>query len=368
MCEADAERILEMCGLQAGQYNNLPTWYSSIATKNITKEGKHVIIKTLLTNNLRIDDHPIPITPSLIQMIVKKAFTGEEDITAAGGAMKGLSPYCMTKMTAKEVEAEHDYAKAVKQATSATVADIQKLLKKKATAPTTFTDLIAILRTYANLLGRLFGPLSPLTMALLSDVIVPLAKLTPLAKADLTRETLASIMWAVYKQTKKFAMGQMKGEDGLVDEWICMLHSIKWKQNFTSVEIPAEISGRIVEKVYESPSKKSKQDAPAKGGGPKLAHSPTKMKIHPIIKEKLSDSLPEKFSIKKLAQACEIKDINTIWPDSRICLQSAIKGTCPFNNCRHSHDSNLVTDEMAKRMVMLFGPYLKDPSILKVQG
>lgn len=53
MCETDANSMLTMCGLeQESQYNSLPDWFTSIATKNMMMDGKHFVIKQLLTENL----------------------------------------------------------------------------------------------------------------------------------------------------------------------------------------------------------------------------------------------------------------------------------------------------------------------------
>lgn len=60
-------------------------------------------------------------------MIMDKEFTGDDDHTIAGGAIKVLSPYLMASMTAEELEEASDYyAQALEESRSATVAEIRK--------------------------------------------------------------------------------------------------------------------------------------------------------------------------------------------------------------------------------------------------
>ena len=114
LCPLDLERLLTMCGLQLGQEDRLPAWIMTVATTNLSKEGRHAAVRKTLLTDLKYDEHPIPITPQLIKTIMDKEFIGDDDHTTAGGAMKGLSPYPMASMTAEELEAA-DYAQALEE-------------------------------------------------------------------------------------------------------------------------------------------------------------------------------------------------------------------------------------------------------------
>ena len=72
--------------------------------------------------------------------------------------MKGLSPYTMAAMTAEEVASEHDYSIAMSLALATTLAEVKKLTSKKASAPKSVQALMVILRTFTNVLEKLFGP------------------------------------------------------------------------------------------------------------------------------------------------------------------------------------------------------------------
>ena len=374
MSQTDVDRLLIMCGLHKGEEDQLPDWIEQLATKHMLQDSKHIAIRQLLTGALKFDEHEIPITPQLLKMIIAKAFAGDEDGSTAGGAMKGLTPYTMAPMTAREIESEHDYAAAVAASTSTTVADHQNLKKRKATAPTTYSILLEILKTYTNLLGRLFTRLCPLYTCLISDVINHLMRLSNTAKAALTKPTLAAILWAVYKQTKHFVLGEMTPTNGLVPEWETLVLAIRSKQNITFLDIPHELAGtpsfptpkppkrpRLEEEKKENDKGRPGPQAPAN----KPRHIPIKMEVHPIIKEKLSIALPKTpFSLKKLAEACKINHLKHIFPDTKLCIMGAITGRCPFESCRNEHDGSVVTTEMAERAVALFDPFINDPKIL----
>jgi hypothetical protein len=373
MCTTDLERIMTMCGKESGEEDSLPSWLEEIATKHMLSDGKAGVVRKLLSTGLKFDEYPIPITSTLITMVVKKTFAGEEDITTAAGAMKGLSPYTMTAMTAEELEEANTYAAAVSASSAATVEDLQRLLNKKAKAPNSFSALLIVLRTFTNLLGKLFGPTCPLYIAMLSQCIKPLTLMTQKARSSMATTTLASIMWAVYKQTKRFAAGKMTGNEAMVAEWECMAQHITCKQNFCLLEVPVSIAGTAIEidmdkDKKDKKRKKGEEDTgvPEKPKPPKKVR--LKMEIHPLIKKELTDALPRRFSVKNLCRVCDIKGVNHVFPGTNLCLQGALKGFCPFPTCDRVHDGSLVTDELATKAVSLFDPFLKDPSILNSRG
>ena len=372
LCTLDLERILTMCGKESGEEDSLPSWLEEIATKHMLNDGKAGVIRKLLSTGLKFDEYPIPITSTIINMIIKKTFSGDEDATTAAGAMKGLSPYTMTAMTAEELEESNTYAAAVSASSAATVEDLQRLYNKKAKAPSTFSALLIVLRTFTNLLGRLFGPTCPLFMAMLSHCIKPLTLMTQKARTAMASTTLASIMWAVYKQTKRFAMGQMKGDEAMVAEWECMAQHITCKQNFNLLEVPVSIAGTEAQETdtEKAKSKRKKGDDDASAPGPPKVPKKVrlKMEIHPFIKKDLTDALPRRFSVKNLCKICDIKGVNHVFPGTNLCLQGALKGFCPFPSCDRVHDGALVTDDLATKALNLFDPFLKDPSLLNTRG
>jgi len=56
-----------MYGLKNGQEDMLPDWFEKVSLKQLPKEGKHVLLRQLLTTDLRFDEHHIPLKPTLLK-------------------------------------------------------------------------------------------------------------------------------------------------------------------------------------------------------------------------------------------------------------------------------------------------------------
>lgn len=198
MVDIDLERMLTMCRLKSGQEDRFPDWIETVATTGLSKEGKKTTIRKTLLTDPRYDKHPIPITLVLLKMIADKEFAGDDDHTTAAGAMKGLSPYTIAGMTADEIVEANEYAQALEELRAATVvAEIRKKHARKAHSPLDFTDLLDMIKTYANLLQALFGRRCWFLKELVDDMILPLQRFKPIARKLMARTTLASIMWGL---------------------------------------------------------------------------------------------------------------------------------------------------------------------------
>ena len=278
----------------------------------------------------KYDEHPIPITPQLLKMILDKEFTGDDDNTMAGGAMKGLSIYLMESMTAEEIKEATEYAQALEEARSATVAEIRKRTTRKAQAPADCSGLLGSQKTYAHLLLALFGRKCPFLQELVRDMIMPLQKFIPHAKALMRRTTLSAIMWATFKQGCSFALGDMpEHEKNRTPEWETAVSMIGSQMDFNLLGVPITLKGvHIVEgwgpKTKTDTGGKRKQQEPKDGGkaqritddkgSPKQqktdAYDGSKIPVHAVIKSKITASLPDQFQMKKLAEACGITDLS----------------------------------------------------------
>ena len=365
--EADMARVLTMCGLRNGQEDMLPDWFEKVSSKQLSKEGKHVLLRQLMTTDLRFEEHRIPLTPTLLKMIVDKAFGGDEDSETASGAMKGLSPYTMAAMTAEEVASEHDYSTAMSLALATTLAEVKKLTSKKASAPKSVQALMVILRTFTNVLEKLFGPRGYLYKGLVADVIKPLANMSPLAKTLMAPHTIASIMWAVFKQTRRYTMGLMADNAALVPEWVIMVSNLRGAQDFRLLEVPVDIAGNIaVIELDQAPTKASnKRSTPE--GGQKLPQSKLPKKevfVHPAIKAKLTQAFPDRLDLRKLCSICNVRDVRHLFPDTSLCAFAMLKGFCPYRQCTNDHDGHKVTDKMAEAVIDSLGPFIRNPQLL----
>jgi hypothetical protein len=286
--------------------------------------------------------------------------------------MKGLSPYLFAATTPEKVEEETNFADAVQNSTASMVSDIQKLKQKKATAPTSHQTLVDTLKTFANALKQLFMGQGPLYMVLCANLITPLTEINKLAKSLMSKTTLASIMWDCYKQAQYYAMGQMTGPTSLVAEWQIMTQSILGgAQDFKFLEVPIAISG-ITTEADTATHKPKPKPSPADPSPPsgETPTSPAKrrkivqVKIHPTIKAKITAILPDKLNLHKIASICNIQSARAIFPQSDICVPTALTGKCPYLTCHNNHDSERIMDELAEAAVSILDPIIRNPLAL----
>ena len=373
MSEGDLARALQMCGLLPGQEDHLPTWFHDIAEKNLSADGKRSIIKILFNGNIPYEEHEIPSTPTVLDLAIKKNWIGDGDGATATGVMKGLSPYLFSAITAEEVEIETNFADAVRSSTSATVSDIQKLKQEKATPPASHQVLVATLKTFANALERLFTGRGPLYMVLRANIITSLTKINKQAKSLISKTTLASIMWGCYKQAQHYAMGLMTGPNALVAEWQIMSQNILGgAQDFKFLEVPLAISGNELEPTPTPKKPIIPSITPGRNDLAPPERDPitpkrrkiTNVKIHPAIKAKVTALLPDRLNIKKLTTACNLTSARMIFPNSDICVPTALTGKCPYTTCRNNHDPAKITDVIAEEAISVLDPFIRNPLAL----
>ena len=224
------------------------------------------------------------------------------------------------------------------------------------------------MRTFANLIRVLFSGDSPFYLALKSDLICSLAKWPEIAKAKVAPTTLAAIMWAVFMQSRHFAHGRMISADPTLDpktcpEWATMIMKIKGGKDFTLLSAPLPLSGK---QVPLPPHPSPLPPAPLLTDNP--FEPPTKTrcktcKIHPLIKKHLTDIIPYGCSIRKLAGICSIKP-SAIFPGGNIYINAALRGSYSFAQCRNIHNSDAITDTMAKHAIAVLDKVIQDPKLL----
>jgi len=376
MSDSDTDRMCIMCGLAAGQGAGLPSWFTKIAEKHHGPDGRKLIIRQLFASSVTYEEHLIPCTPAVLKMVIDKSFGGDGDTQTASGVMKGLSPYLFATQTAEEIAAATAYSDAVSTSTSTTVGDLQKL-SKKARSPTTVPTLIDLLKTFANALEKLYNPGCPFRRRLIKDAIVPLVTLPPSARSIFSKESIAAVAWAVYSQSMFFVQGRMVGPNPLTPEWVQMTNSLKGGGRSLEIySVPIALANRLAI-IEESASedegpplktkkkKKKKRNKDQEDDGNEIIGKKPKitMELHPLIKEKITSVLPDFLELKKLCSLCDIKQ-HALFGDIRVCAFSALRGFCPYRQCRNSHDPAKITDEIAERTVAYLEPFLRNPDQL----
>ena len=130
-------------------------------------------------------------------------------------------------MSELEIEAHNDIAQAVEMATATTVKDVQAN-RMTATAPKTFDGLVKQLKIFTNLLFCMFDASCPLFVANAENIEV-LEEYSGQAKANMSQQTMAAILWITLLQSRHFAAGKMKGEKGVLAAFTQMSNNLKTK-------------------------------------------------------------------------------------------------------------------------------------------
>ena len=141
------------------------------------------------------------------------------------------------------------------------------------------SELIKLLKTFANVLDKLFTAGCPLLIRLKKDAIVPLVQLNPVAKLVFSKETIAAIAWAVYHQAMFFAQGDMTGNNPLTAEWVQMTNAVKGGgRSLENYSIPLALSNRSPRTPTKQTDDDDKDDDEGNGDGTgrKLGKSPKK--------------------------------------------------------------------------------------------
>ena len=158
----------------------------------------------------------------ILKLLKEKSFTGDDDAETVLAAMKGLSIYLMAPLIEEEVVEDVDYAKSVTNASSITAREIRNLSKRKASVPSSFANMLIIIKKIGNLLNALFGMIYPLLIHFHKYVITPLGKFSINARNKFSASSRAAVMWKIYQEINNFCRGKMApeatGNDALIPE------------------------------------------------------------------------------------------------------------------------------------------------------
>ena len=161
--------------------------------------------------------------------------------------MKGLSIYLMAPLMEEEVVEDADYANAVENASSTTVRDIQNLYKRKASVPSSFANILVIIK----LLEKSSTP-SLVFIVHPSFVCPSISSPCLVNSATMPRINfwLVAERQSCGKSTRKSrfsAEGKLLMEgtvnDDLIPEWQVMETHLQVKSNFSMLVISQSIDG-----------------------------------------------------------------------------------------------------------------------------
>ena len=170
-------------------------------------------------------------------MIIKRDFEEDTSHSSLKLAAKGLTPYAVPPLTDLEIDKINKNAEALERASTATVKDHTNNAMK-AKSPTSFAQLLQLLKRFANLLIALFGSSCPLLVEILG-LMKHLEGYSDYAKGNMSLQTIASIVWLVHLQSRKFAAGKMIGSDGILAEFSVMCGCVETKGPVVYGDVPA---------------------------------------------------------------------------------------------------------------------------------
>ena len=116
----------------------------------MTDNFRNTIIGKHIRENYHYDDAEVPLTNSLIKMIIKRNWRGKEGNVIRPSlinASEGLSPFALADLSEDEVATINDDDDALAAASHVTMAQIQALKKKtELTVPETAEKFLLLLK------------------------------------------------------------------------------------------------------------------------------------------------------------------------------------------------------------------------------
>lgn len=348
----DMEVFLKQCGKETGQEEELPVWRAKMAAKNLTDDGKYRIAMEML-RTVRYEDHPVKPHPAILKMITKGKFTGEGSQTATA-VMTGLTPYLLVDLTDDAVHQAQEYDTALKLATATTLADIRKQTKV-AKVPPSFIALADTLKCYANLILAIYGPFCPLLQQLTS-LISSMMKMEDATKRAMDKQTIASIMWVVFLQSRRFTNGEIDSNDDTDMNWLDVRQKLLTASAIHRNDIPIGITGRpqFTAPLPPTPDGKKRDKPDGDPPTPSDRNISHRFQIHPKVAGEIAARLPPKFSLRNAMERKKItKDIFGI---PNLCSQAAIFGLCRNKWCTRDHSVSKVDDAAADKAIATLAP------------
>jgi len=121
-----------MCGLPEGSNDgSLWKWYRDIFAKNQDDKDKSLIIANSIGKSFMFEDTEVPLNPSLLKMILKRDWTGQDvgKRAALAHTAKGLSQFAMVDLTEDDVACMQQEADDLRSTTTITASELKAARK-----------------------------------------------------------------------------------------------------------------------------------------------------------------------------------------------------------------------------------------------
>ena len=372
------KRLLIMMGISEQQTDEISSLWTSMNEKNMQKYDKLALVRQTLNDNVSWREAKVQPIHQHLLMVVQRSFEGDAAPSSSLTAnAKGLTVFAFACLSETDVDTHNELAEALEAATTTTIRDITSI-KMKATTPTSFDDLLKRIKRFGNFLYAIFGCSSPLFMQL-EDVVGDLEEYQDIARSSMSRQTMASMLWVIHLQARRYSAGLMMGNNALLPEFVTMCNHIKTKMPIQHGDVPQTLlispnkpTGPSNPKKNnydpknetnkENQNKKAKVETEDKDHWKVIYHD---KEYHPKIKAAMEPFL-KWYKLPMIKQMCHVSrcSVNDLFPTRpKVCLKSQLFGKC-YNHCNFEHV--LVDDKEATKVVTLLEKVIKDPKLAKV--
>jgi hypothetical protein len=374
MSESEYDKLLQLSYIKDGDIDKLPRFWQNMAEKNRSKEGKKSDVRNALrTTKVKFKDAKIKITPSLITMIVTRAFEGDVS-SSKQAATKGLTPFALPPMSNAELDDINALDSDINAATSVSTSDIKKT-KLLLVEVDNYSELMRYLKEYANLIAVLFTERCPLWCTL-DDLIDSLMDYTEEERASLQRASCNAILWIIMRQSRSFAAGDMVEPDDVLPEYGEMMMAITVRRKIEFLGLPPSMKRKPEEMLQAEQAKKHRGNNGGNGGGHNNNNNNNKKAPpeftdkgvqHPKLAQafetiKTQNRVPPQ--IFRLCEACDTKH-HLLFPNRPgMCAKAQIFGACP-KDCKHTHIK--ISDNEAEAVIRKLKKALDNPGQFKLQ-
>jgi len=360
MSEQELEVTTLQCTGRAGApQESLPAWFASIAAKGMGESFKLQIIRKHLIANEFYEDAEVPLTTTLLKMIVKRqwAGTGNHRRPTIASAFEGLSIFAMIDIEDDEVAQLNILEEAIDSAKVTTVEDLLKTKSKagKVRVPDNIEEFMRVLKRFANLIYALFSKDCPLFLAL-KAVIDALRAYSPTARQALSLQTKAAILWIILLQSRHFAMGEVD----VLSEFQAMQRKLAEKErHITHAELPAALIAKPKQQDQPKADSTSKHAAPptkpTQESKRQKTADPNPNVWHPKLKSSLEKAMmaANHPTFTAIMKYCDVDTTTQCVGSSSVCTPNYYFGKCMLgNNCprRHTTPSDADVEVILKQV------------------
>jgi hypothetical protein len=364
LSESVYKKILTMCGIAAGQEDETPELWKQLSEKNLNKNDKASLIQQTLNREIKWNDSKVKPLTYLISMVIQRNFEGETSMSSLLSAAKGLTPFAFPCLSEAQVDDFNELTQAITDATTTTISDV-RATKFKATSPGTFEGLLKRLKRLGNFLFAIFGEGCPL-LENLEACIIDLDDYNETARTNMTRRSIASILWIVHLQARHFSAGLMAGTNALKAEFSHMCNCIKMKLPVEHGEVPTEL---YIQKVPDLPNPAAKPNHDQQKRQ-KLSHDtprdtpPVKRDCyHPKLQAAMKPFVEAEkpISLFKLTKAAGTRSFDLFPFNDKLCIKAQIWGQCP-KDCKHQHTK--ISNEQAESVLKKLDKVIQNPNLV----